>query len=870
MIEKYNKRIVFVLLGSILLTLLIFGSLLRFQKLDAWGFWIDEHLTHDRGQYSWGKVFVNKKTVNNFMFYSINALNNRRVNADVLNESQLRFPMALAGVLGILAIFLAVRKMSGNIPGLIAAAITCFSYYHIYYSREARYYSFFFLAAVWIIHATWNCINSKSSRFPWKSYLMYSIAAAFGLGIHQGCYFLVAITNTYLMIWECLRGIQYLRQRTMKFSHMFVRLIVVLCFLVLPLLTCWPTIVNSFNKVSNSIETTSTLSSHGKLIENLNLKTFVDLQADYWKELISKKHIIYIVFIPFLLLFKKRYWHILLLYILLFSVPLITLSLTDKSLFDTFRSKYIIFIFVMSVISVSVAIGLIVNFFLNLVKYKKWNAIVKLIILSLITLLCVYGLIDFYNKKLKTPSYAQFYHEKGKSIEKLYAFLGSNMASNSILIVSEYPRKPGGTGLHADVYWQNYWAKRSGIILTNKIYRPKTLRNKLRGKVFWPPRDIWYILTCGQSGLTDKYINQNYFIHKFKRSKNILVHPMKPCFSKYELIRNTIKLFKAYSAKRRPGDRREAYLKAATNLEKWLKKQKPYSSNVVMLVEAYKQKFYKKNKSYPAISLADIFSLNVKNAYSYAIYANASEHNFSKYNSIIKIVPPRKKEPAIISFINKSEYNVLEFEAFLPVQNKWPYDVVEVYGDNHLLKQPVKIKTQKAPQLLRYNIAGRTDIKIKVKSGRLGYYEEFILANPVIKYEPITWCDFPSIEYTNFYSKSIQKNANTLKKELCVVPMGNGTAGSILIPLNKHYDQLSIQIRVESPNKWPYEVITIYGDDKVIGGIDRINVNDSILPLIINTKGVGKLRIEIKPGRKAYYEKVILFDSKFEPSELKK
>ncbi len=868
MINIKEKKMVafnYFLVGSIMLLLLTVGSILRFDKLDAWGFWLDEYLTQERAHYNYEELVKNKVTSKSLTFYGINSLNGwgikKKYDVPVLNEIQLRWPMALAGVLGILAIFLAVRKMSGNVAGLIAATITCFSIYHIYYSREARYYAFFFLAAVWIIHATWNCINSKSSRFPWKSYLIYSIAAAFGLGIHQGCYFLVAVTNTYLMVWECLRCWQQLRQHTIKFSHAFVRLIVILCFLVLPLLTCWSTISATVTKTTNSVQTTSV---QPKLIENLNFKTFVNLQADYWKGLVNKNHITYLVFIPFLLLFKKKYWHILLLYILLFSIPLITLSFTDKSLFPMFLSKYIIFIFVVSIISVSVAIGFVVNLFLRLVKYKQWNVIVKLSILSLITLLCIYGLICFYNTKLKTSGYAQFYRERRKDTQKIFAYLGANMGNDSILIVSEYPTKSGGTGLHTDNYWQNYLAKRSGIILTNKIYRPKTLRNKLRTKVFWPPRDVWYILTCGQSGFTDKYINQNYFIHKFNRSKNILVHSLKPCFSKHELIENTIKLFEAYSINRRPGDRREAYLKAAHNLEKWLKMQKPYSTNVVLRIEAYKQKFYKNNESHPSISLTDIFSLKIKDAYKYNICAHRSNHNFDEYNSIIKIVPPRRKESAIISFVNKSKYNVLEFEAFLTIQNKWPYDIIEVYGDGQLLKSPVKIKAQKDPQFLRYNIAGKSDIKIKIKSGRPGYYEEFILANPIIKHESLTLSDFPSIEYTNFYSKSVQKNIKTKKDELCVVPMGNGTAGGILIPLNKRCDQFSIHIKVKSPNKWPYEIITIYGDDKMIGGIDRINVKDSALPLIVNTKGVEKLRIEVKPGRKAYYEKVMFFDIKFD------
>ena len=689
-----------------LVCLVAIASSMRFHKLDAWGFWFDEHLTQDRAHFNCKEVLNHKVTSRSLTFYGINSLNGWAVknlyDVPVLNEVQLRWPMALAGVFGILAIFLAVRKISGNIPGLIAAAITCFSYYHIYYSREARYYAFFFLAAVWIIHATWNCINSKSSRFPWKCYLIYSIAAAFGLGIHQGCYFLVAITNTYLMIWECLRGVQYLRRRTMKLTQVFLRLAVVLLFLLLPLLTCWPTISATFTKVSNSVQTTSV---QGKLIEDLNFKIFADLQTEFWENLVNKKTAMFLLFSPLILIFCKRYWHILLLYILIYVVPLIILSFTDKSLFDTFRSKYIIFIFTMSIISVSIAIGVIIDAFWRLIKFKRWNTFIKTTALILISLICITGLFHIYNLKLNNPRHARLYRNHRKGPHLLYSYIIANTSSNDFIIGKVKPWRSD---------WQNYMTKRSGLDKSNEIYFPSSFHKKINEEIFSHPHKVWYIMDNRMPVLSNTKLNQKFVFNRFAGTYT-LVHTKKPYFTKRELVENTMELYKAYYAARKD-DRGKIYGAIANTLESWLSKQK---------------------KFYSSASLLSLSSINISNTYKYKLNTSEIEYKNNKYNQSILIIPKPVKDNIItISFTNESNYNVFEFETFLIVKSKWPYEIFELYGDGQLLKAPIKIRATDSPQKLRYNILNKNEIQIIIKVGHCGYYEKIILANPILKREP--------------------------------------------------------------------------------------------------------------------------------------
>lgn len=64
------------------------------------------------------------------------------------SETALRFPSAVVGVLAILAMFHLGRRLYSVREGLIAATLTAFSYQPLYYSQEARAYSFLFLFAI--------------------------------------------------------------------------------------------------------------------------------------------------------------------------------------------------------------------------------------------------------------------------------------------------------------------------------------------------------------------------------------------------------------------------------------------------------------------------------------------------------------------------------------------------------------------------------------------------------------------------------------------------------------------------------------------------------------------------------------------------
>ena len=91
----------------------------------------------------------------------------------------------------------------------------------------------------------------------------------------------------------------------------------------------------------------------------------------------------------------------------------------------------------MSIIAISITSGLIIDMFLRLIKYKHWNTIVKIIILSLITFTSIIGLKHIYNNKLKNPRYAKLYRDSRKGFEQIFGYLNANVKSNDIIIGSE-------------------------------------------------------------------------------------------------------------------------------------------------------------------------------------------------------------------------------------------------------------------------------------------------------------------------------------------------------------------------------------------------------------------------------------------------
>lgn len=132
---------------AILAAVTAIGAILRFWGLDTWAFWVDE-------AHTWRDA-----TLPDDIFWSCNrslyptsflALRWMLDVADPasLNEGMLRLPFALAGIVSVPLLAWVGRQLVGNAAALFASLLLAINPWHIYWSQNARSYSFVFLFAL--------------------------------------------------------------------------------------------------------------------------------------------------------------------------------------------------------------------------------------------------------------------------------------------------------------------------------------------------------------------------------------------------------------------------------------------------------------------------------------------------------------------------------------------------------------------------------------------------------------------------------------------------------------------------------------------------------------------------------------------------
>jgi 4-amino-4-deoxy-L-arabinose transferase-like glycosyltransferase len=161
------------------------GAVLRFSGLDAQSLWNDElsswEQSHQESLADVIEIGVRPTTYPPAfqigLYYVIRGIGD--------SETALRFPSAIAGVLAILAIYGLGAQIYGRREALIAATLLAFSYQPIYYSQEARAYSFVLLFSI------------LSAYFWFRITRCLRADATPSVGAQAG-YLACAITTTYL------------------------------------------------------------------------------------------------------------------------------------------------------------------------------------------------------------------------------------------------------------------------------------------------------------------------------------------------------------------------------------------------------------------------------------------------------------------------------------------------------------------------------------------------------------------------------------------------------------------------------------------------------------------------------------------------
>lgn len=169
-----------VLLSFFSVTLLLFlllGIWHRFTDLSG-TFWSDEIFTSWISQAPWSGFWDYLRYDNNPPLYYLFV--RMWGSAFSFSEASLRFPAALAGIITILASWYAGRKLFSRFVGYTAAALVSASSILVFYSREARAYSFLALFSVLSLIAFWRWLERPTR---WR-FVLYCLATILNLANH--------------------------------------------------------------------------------------------------------------------------------------------------------------------------------------------------------------------------------------------------------------------------------------------------------------------------------------------------------------------------------------------------------------------------------------------------------------------------------------------------------------------------------------------------------------------------------------------------------------------------------------------------------------------------------------------------------------
>lgn len=173
----------------------LFGAFLRLKKLTFQSLWFDELFSLDIAldKSPLDITEISKSHGFNPPFYYILLWLWGKISG--VNEYSLRFFSALMGILGILALYFLARELFSKKAGVYASLLASINFFHIYYSQEARSYSFIFLLT--ILSYLFLIKLLKNPNF--KNAILYIVSTVALLYSHYFGYFVLASEIVFLV-----------------------------------------------------------------------------------------------------------------------------------------------------------------------------------------------------------------------------------------------------------------------------------------------------------------------------------------------------------------------------------------------------------------------------------------------------------------------------------------------------------------------------------------------------------------------------------------------------------------------------------------------------------------------------------------------
>ncbi len=196
---------------SILAVITIAAALLRFYKLGAWSYWIDEYYSLESSLRPYlqnlSKPFwlITKTSID---IFGVSAIS-------------LRLPPFVFGVLAIVALYFPFKAVFGRRVALLSAFFMAISPWHIYLSQLARWYTLLLLVSTAALLSFYFFIERNSFKYLILSIVMF----LFAFMLHLTAGFIVLIGVTYLFFLSRIKKMQPEKFDTKKINILFIVLI---------------------------------------------------------------------------------------------------------------------------------------------------------------------------------------------------------------------------------------------------------------------------------------------------------------------------------------------------------------------------------------------------------------------------------------------------------------------------------------------------------------------------------------------------------------------------------------------------------------------------------------------------------------------
>ena len=205
-----------------LAAILILAAALRFWGIGQKSLWFDEIMTVRNASRPYGDMIRELQTFDMHppLFQSIQWLWLRLGTGDGFA----RVPMALAGIAAVWLTWLVARRLLGRAAAWTSAVIMALSYYHIYYSQEARLYALVATLVLAHIYLFLRILHQRG-KAGWEWWAVYGFVGLICLYTYVLCiYTIAALALAHLVItWK--------RRRCQLTRFITVHLVVAFFFL---------------------------------------------------------------------------------------------------------------------------------------------------------------------------------------------------------------------------------------------------------------------------------------------------------------------------------------------------------------------------------------------------------------------------------------------------------------------------------------------------------------------------------------------------------------------------------------------------------------------------------------------------------------